>query len=284
MPIILAIGAAVGWGTADFFGGVSRRDASVFVIIAVSELAGVIVLIPIIIARGTPLPDSSSMLLACLAGIAVTIELGLIYAALSRGKAFITAPVGGLGTAIAATVGLLEGDRLDLMIALGLLCALIGSGVSAWTTSRDNQPRRIAYDAAVCAGAAACVGTMLICLHAAGRVNPYWATIAEHTSTALSAGLIAVAGHGGKLRRHLPDRRQLPALGLIAIAGVAGDLAYATASQYGALSIVSALSSLYPITTVALGIAIQRHRPGRVQTTGITLALVGAVLLGAATH
>jgi hypothetical protein len=96
--IILASGAAVGWGTADFFGGVSRREASVFVIIAASELAGVIVLIPIIIARGTPLPDSPSMLLACLAGIAVTVELGLICAALSRGKAFITAPVGGLGT------------------------------------------------------------------------------------------------------------------------------------------------------------------------------------------
>src|ERR1035441_1581701 len=112
MAIILAIGAAVGWGTADFFGGVSRREASVFVIIAVSELAGVIVLIPIIIARGTPLPDSPSMLLACLAGIAVTVELGLIYAALSRGKAFITAPVGGLGTAAAATFGLLEGEQI----------------------------------------------------------------------------------------------------------------------------------------------------------------------------
>jgi drug/metabolite transporter (DMT)-like permease len=85
-------------------------------------------------------------------------------------------------------------------------------------------------------------------------------------------------------RRHLPDRRQLPGLGLIAVAGVAGDLAYAAASRHGALSIVSALSSLYPVTTVALGIAIQGHRAGRLQTAGITLALLGDVLLGAATQ
>ena len=76
---------------------------------------------------------------------------------------------------------------------------------------------------------------------------------------------------------------QLPGLALVAFAGVAGDLAYAVASQHGALSVVSAVSSLYPVTTIALGVAIQRQRPNRIQLAGIFLALLGAAVLGSAT-
>ena len=67
---------------------------------------------------------------------------------------------------------------------------------------------------------------------------------------------------------------QIPGLALVAFAGVAGDLAYASASQHGALSVVSAVSSLYPVATIALGVAIQRQRPNRIQVAGIILALV----------
>jgi drug/metabolite transporter (DMT)-like permease len=70
-------------------------------------------------------------------------------------------------------------------------------------------------------------------------------------------------------------------LALIAAVGVGGDLAYALASRHGALSIVSAISSLYPLSTIALGSQLQRQRPRRVQFIGIVLALLGAVLLGA---
>jgi drug/metabolite transporter (DMT)-like permease len=64
----------------------------------------------------------------------------------------------------------------------------------------------------------------------------------------------------------------------------AGDraLAYAFASQHGALSVTSAVSSLYPVTTIALGVVIQRQRPSRVQAAGIGLALLGAAVLGSA--
>jgi len=45
---------------------------------------------------------------------------------------------------------------------------------------------------------------------------------------------------------------------------------------------LSAVSSLYPVATIALGIGIQRKRPNLIQAAGITLALAGAALLGAA--
>jgi drug/metabolite transporter (DMT)-like permease len=97
----------------------------------------------------------------------------------------------------------------------------------------------------------------------------------------LSAGLIALTRERTAARHNPPGRRQLPRLAIIAATGLAGDLAYATASGHGALSIVAALSSLYPVTTIALALLLTGARPTRLQLTGIALALLGATLLGA---
>ena len=123
---------------------------------------------------------------------------------------------------------------------------------------------------------------MLVSFRAAGRVDPYWATTVEHASTALCAVLVQLALGRQPRRRTLPQLTQVPGLALVAFAGVAGDLAYAFASQHGALSVTSAVSSLYPVTTIALGVVIQRQRPSRVQAAGIGLALLGAAVLGSA--
>jgi drug/metabolite transporter (DMT)-like permease len=50
---------------------------------------------------------------------------------------------------------------------------------------------------------------------------------------------------------------------LPAVAGLGGDLAYATASKHGTLSILAAISSLYPITTITLGLLLKGTRPAR---------------------
>lgn len=285
MTILLALSAAIGWGASDFFGGFSRRETPVFVVVAVSQLLGLIVLVPVLVARGIALPDNPRLLLACVAGVGVTLELRFVYAAISGGDAFITPAVGGLGATLAVVAGVIGGDRLDLVIAVGILCALVGGGLSAGMSRNhpgDHGRAAVLRNAVVCAGGATGVSVMLVSLHAAGRVDPYWAVALVDVSTLVPAALAAAVGQRRALRCRLPSRAQLPALGLGAVGGVTGDLAYAAASQRGALSVVSALSSLYPLATIALGITLQRRRPGRLQTLGILLALTGAMLLGAA--
>lgn len=284
MAILLAVAAAVGWGATDFYGGqASRRDTSVFVVVGVSELLGAALLIPVLVARGSAPPANPRLLLAAVAGLSVTAELSLIYRALSKGNAFITAPVGALGAAAAVTIGLIGGDPLDLAIAIGLACALLGGGISA-SSSPTTSGATSLQSAATCLAAAAAVGVTLTCLHAAGRVDPYWATATEHVSTALSAGLVVAFRQRARLLQSLPCRDQLPTLALVATAGVGGDVAYAAASHHGALSVVSAISSLYPVTTIALGRLVRDQRATHIQLLGITVALLGAVVLGVATR
>ncbi len=290
MVIFGAIAAAIGWGISDYVGGdVSRREAPVFAIVGVSELFGVLLLVPVLIARGRGMPVTPRLLLAVLAGVSTTLELGLIYRALGRGRALITAPVGALGAAVAVIIGVAGGDQLDPLILLGLCCALAGSMISTSSTSERRTAASFRRsDALVCIAAAVSVGATLTLLHAAGRVNPYWVTAVQHASTGASAGLVAaviVLRTPARTRGDaLLTRSRLIGLALIAVAGTAGDLGYVSASHRGALSIVAALASLYPIMTIALGRVLRGHRATRVQLIGVGLALSGAVLLGAAAH
>jgi drug/metabolite transporter (DMT)-like permease len=282
MAVLLAIAAATGWGAADFLGGeVSGGHTPVLIVIAVSELLGLALLAPFLIARGIAPPADPRLLLAAVAGVAVTVELSLIYLALSRGDAFITAPVGALGAAAAVTIGLTGGDPLDPIIAAGLLLALLGGGISARTSGTSSSPTTLVQTAAICVAAAAAVGVMLTCFHAAGRLDAYWATAVEHASTALSAGLVALVVRRRSPHGSLPALSQLPALWRLAALGAGGDLAYAAASRQAALSIVAAISSLYPVTTIILGRILQGRHATHIQLLGITLALLGAALLGA---
>jgi drug/metabolite transporter (DMT)-like permease len=304
--ILLAVIAAIGWGAADYFGGdASRADTPVFVIVAVTEFLGTLAVVPVLLARGTLPPDNPRLLFSVLAGVAVTVELGLIYRAISLGNAFVTAPVGALGTAIAVGVGLIGGDPLSVTVAAGLVLAVVGGGASAWVSPKANASTTVSQTtgssttgssttglpgsgawrtAATCVAAAAAVAVMLSSLHAAGQVDPYWATGIEHLSTTLSAGIAALIGTRGRLRQHLPGRPELPKLGLVALLGAGGDLAYTTASGSGALTIVSAISSLYPIPTITLGLLLAGQRTTRTQSFGIALALLGAAILGTVTH
>jgi drug/metabolite transporter (DMT)-like permease len=293
LAIVLALAASVGWGAADFFGGAARRQTSVFVIVAVIEALGLVAVTPVLLVRGAPSGLHPGLLLAAVAGLGVTIELSLIYVALSRGAGFITAPIGALGTAIAVVVGLLGGDPIDLALALGLVCAIVGGGLSAVMPGEQaDRGASLRRSVAICLGAAAGVAIMLISLRAAGRADPYWATAIEHASTALSAGVVAVLSFRGRRpagspsagSSALPERGQLPLIALAALTGVGGDVAYASASRHGALSLVSSISSLYALTTIALGVVIQGRRAGPIQAVGVGLALIGAAVLGATAH
>jgi drug/metabolite transporter (DMT)-like permease len=83
-------------------------------------------------------------------------------------------------------------------------------------------------------------------------------------------------------RRRGSGRMSIRTLALIMAVGVTDSLAelfFATASTSGMLSVVSVLSSLYPVITVALAFTILRERVHWLQSCGAVTALVGVVLL-----
>jgi drug/metabolite transporter (DMT)-like permease len=281
IAILLAVATALGWGASDYFGGdSSRHETPVFVVLAIVQAAGLVILLPILAVRGIAPPIDDRLLLAAVAGAAVTVELGVVYAALSRGDTFIGAPTGALGAAIAVVFGLFGGDPIGPALALGLVCALIGGGISAWA-SPAGAAQAGWRAAALVLVASLAVGTMLVTLNGAGRVDPYWATAVEGLSTLVTAAAAAWFAQHGRPRVCLPERTHWPMLVFVGALGVGGDLTYAAAARHGALSIISAISSLYPIPTIALGRVLRGRRATLLQLVGASLALTGAAVLGA---
>ena len=65
----------------------------------------------------------------------------------------------------------------------------------------------------------------------------------------------------------------------IGVTDALAEISYAAASAAGQLSIIGALSSLYPAVTVLLAAVVLRERVHPIQAAGATAALVAAVLL-----
>jgi drug/metabolite transporter (DMT)-like permease len=76
-------------------------------------------------------------------------------------------------------------------------------------------------------------------------------------------------------------RADVPVIVAIGVLVIAGDAMYATASTYGLLSVVAALSTLYPIVTIALARAVLAERVDRRQRIGIAVCLGGVVAISA---
>jgi drug/metabolite transporter (DMT)-like permease len=78
-----------------------------------------------------------------------------------------------------------------------------------------------------------------------------------------------------------PGRSFLPALVVIGLCDVGANMLFSLATTHGYLSIVSVLSALYPVVTVALAALVLHERVAPSQRAGVAAALAGAALITA---
>jgi drug/metabolite transporter (DMT)-like permease len=287
--IVLALLASLAWGVSDFLGGISAGSVRLMFVLVGSQLAGLVLLAPVVAIGAPPLPHDPRLLFGVAAGALAVGELGLIYAALRRGPAIVMAQIAGLGAVLPVVVGIVGGDRIDLLIAVGLTCALAGTAGATWSPSATRAPRGealVGYGLALAAAVGA--GTVLTLLDKASAAGALWAVGAVRVGgvfTALAALVLAPGARRALRVRLVIDRRAL--VGMIAAVGLGdaiADLAFAGAARHGALSVVAVLASLYPVSTIALGAIVLRQRPARVQLLGAALALGGVAVLASVTR
>ena len=85
----------------------------------------------------------------------------------------------------------------------------------------------------------------------------------------------------GMRDRHTSLRtRDVPVLGAVGLGDALANAAFAQASTGGLLSIVSVLGSLYPVATLVLARVFLKERLLSIQLKGVTVALLGIVMIG----
>jgi drug/metabolite transporter (DMT)-like permease len=305
---ILALAAAILYGTADFLGGVASRRASVFAVLALTVPTGAVVMVAVALLGGTPwvsgllghgglgaptaVGDWSAVGWAALSGVCGTAGLVAFYAGFAAAPISVVAPVAALVSAVLPVgVAVAEGERPRAsVIAGGLVCLIAIALVSTQPAQQagrqgEDQPggrrgasrRLLALGYGLAAGVG--FGLFFLFLRNAGQSGVLWPVAISRSAGTVVALLIALAT-GTRPWRSRGGR----VIGIALVSGTldaAANVCYVLATRAGLFGLAVVITSLYPGMTVLLARFLLGERMRWLQRAGLLLAAVGVVLVTA---
>ncbi len=279
MPgLALALGSSLCWGVSDFLGGLQSRRLALLRVMLVSQVVGLAGLGVVVAARGHGPPALHHLLAAIGGGLAGLIGLTGFYRGLAIGMMSIVAPIAATGVAVPVIVGVAGGERPAASQVIGIVAALMGIVLAsrereAEPSPRERAPTRASVGMALIAALG--FGLFFVGVRASARFDPIWAAFFAR-SASVAALLVAGAIAPSRLR---DQGGGWWALALVGTLDVAANVLYALATRHGLLSVISVLSSLYPVITVLLARGVLGERVRRGQELGVLAALAGVLLI-----
>jgi drug/metabolite transporter (DMT)-like permease len=273
--VLLGLGASIGWGLADFGGGLASRSAPILGVLAITQVLGVLIAVPGAIIRAEPALTTADAGWSLLAAAFGAVGLGALYHGLSVGRMGVVAPVTGvLVAAIPTSFGvLLEGLPSGLVLAgIGLA---IASVVVVSRVPGEADERTSGFWWGVVAGIA--FGGLTIALSRVGDGRVFAPLALMRGGEAVLFGIAIVVGR----RPWRVPRRLWPLMLAIGALDMGATASYIAATQSGPLTIAAILSALYPVVTVILAATVLRERVTRVHLLGIVVAGISIVLIAA---
>ena len=285
LVVIVGLASALVYGAADFFGGQASRRVSPVRVVSLSAIVGLVLLVVFNLFLGGRM-SAEALLWGGLSGIAGSMAILTLYAALAIGPMSILSPLTAVISAIVPlSWGLILGERLSLLgyIALGLaLVAVVLVGFVPEKGAVRPRLRGVVY--ATVSGVL--IGVFLILVDRAPDDSGLLPLVFNRvTYLVVLWSIILVLFVVGRVRRTPPGPSVRPAIWLIVGAGVADSVANTLlliGFRIGELSVVSVLTALYPAGTIALAAIVLKERIAPVQWAGLALALVAAAMLAAA--
>ena len=278
MAAALALLTSLAYGLSNYVGPRLARGAPLYVLLIAGQFCSFVLAGVVVLAQGDALPGSGAIAAALLAGMGNAAGLVLLYRAAALAPLSIVMPVTAVGGAVPVAYGLATGETLTALKLAGIVLALGGLALVARRPGPVGEPARDRPRALLLAAASAlCFGVFLAAMGPASEEGTGWAVMLSRVSLLLL--LVAAAVWERAPLRVAAGR--LPALTVPGLLLFAGTLSYAAATQQGDISVVSVLSSLAPVATVALAIALDRERLSPSQAVGVVATLAGVVVLSA---
>lgn len=283
MSVVLALGAAVVFGSADFLGGLASRRRAALAVAFGTQAAGFAALLLVLPLLPPATVTGSDIAIGALGGLFGSSGVVLLFRCLAEGPMSVVAPVAALTASVVPILaGLLMGERPGLSafagIAVALVAVLLITREGGDETVTGHPPAKAGVSVIVTAFAAgALFGLFFVCLHGAGDDAGLYPLVgARLASLPFLAVLIATRGEG---LRSVFDRQ---GLGVIVVSGVLDMLAnilFLVALRHGMMTIVSAVTGLYPAATVLLAQTVLDERMRRTQLAGLAVAAMAATLV-----
>jgi drug/metabolite transporter (DMT)-like permease len=271
-PLLLALGASLAWGVGDFFGPLVSRTLGTLPVLFWAQIGGVASLLVVVAIRAEG-PAGWAVLFAVGAAVGGMLGLFAYYRGMVAGAMSVVAPIAGVSAVIPVVFGIATGDSPSAAQVAGVGCALIGVGLAS--IEHQEGGRRVAAGAGLALLAAAGFGFYFPWMHAAGKVDFWWASLVFRVTALV---LVASVVTGTRANVSL-SRRNVAIAALVGIADTAGNVFFAASSKGGLVSLTAVLASLYPVVTVILAASILHERVARMQRAGIVLTLAGVLLI-----
>lgn len=277
MTVLLAIGAALSWGTSDFFGGLagrrSPRDISVAVSLwaTVGGLVGLSVLSQVFPTAGLVGNDAW---LAAGAGAGGALGVAMLYRGLRIGRMGVVAPItGALAAVVPVAVGAIAGERPGVVAWVGIGATLAAIVLASRPAAEHATAGRTGVLEAVVSGIGfGIVFTLLDATSADSGLLVFVPMKLASLGVLLAAGVVA-------RQPFIVPRPTVRLLVAIALFDNAANVLFLYATRSGLLTIAAVLSSLYPVVTVVLARFREHEHLARHQQVGLALALAGVVAL-----
>ncbi len=275
MSILMALLSAAVYGVGDWLGGRASRVQKSLVVAALGQTVSLVMVSAVVLVAGTSVPGAATWWWAAGGGIVGSLGVVGLYHGFAHGDVSVVAPVSAVvGAAVPVAVGVASGERPGVFAIVGIVVAVSAVALvsGALGTHQHNTPRRIVV-LSVFVGA--CFGSLFVALERTDTHSGMWPlVIARFASVPF---LLIVSG----VVRARPVKHR----GSLQIAMVAGvfdmgaNLLYLVAVRGGMLAIVAVVASLYPASTVALALVVDKERVGKWQFVGMGAAAAALVLV-----
>ena len=251
------------------------RRAPLFGVVAGTQLIGMVAALALAIARGEPVPQGTDVLWSMGAGICGMVGITALYRGLAVGRMGVVAPTTGVLAAIVpVAVGFVIEGVPSRETLVGIAAALVAVVLVTRSPGHaDGRPSGAQW--ALLAGAA--IGGFNVCIGQISDAGAFGPLVIIRLVQAVVLAVLIVAWR----QPWRMDRAVVPRLALIGLLDMAGNATFIFATQSGQLAIAAVLSSLYPVVTVLLAIAVLRERVTRSHVAGIVLTGVAIALIAA---
>jgi drug/metabolite transporter (DMT)-like permease len=277
MSILYGLGAAFGFGVADFFATNSTRRVGVLRTLLAVQVFGLIAFVPVIIFKAG-MPSGPIDAWAAMAGVSVVSFAGIIflYRAFEIGTLSLVSPIASGFAVVTAAIALAAGERppgLAIGGAALLICGVVvvSRTKSEGSASIDGVPEAI--------GAIASFG---VYFWAVGELTPelgvYWPVVVTRV-VELGLALVVMCLRPPAPVAEVELRAASPYFVAAAVFDTAAILAFNLGVDSDYTTTTTALTSLYSAVTVILAWMILRERLARTQWAGIGVVLAGVLLV-----
>lgn len=280
--MIFGLGAAVGWGLADFFGAVSGRRIGALSAVIAGQLLSASAMTVVLLATGTSLaPLGDSLWLLVLNGGVSAFAYATHYKALELGPVAVVSPIGAgyavVGVALAIVI---LGERPSAASLVGAAIAVIGVALVSTDLKKlregiEHHVPGLWWSVAAAIGFGVAGFLLGWISQRAGWIPGLWGS--------RFAQVVCYAPLALVFRDQLRRTTRGTGLWIALLAGAAdllGVVMYSAGAERGFISIVLAASAVFPLIAVALSILLFGERVVANQIVGIVLVVGGLLLLG----